>query len=297
MKDDTTSESMQQAHELIERSCLVDSHHLYQITAGCLASSDAVSVCSEQSSRSFLGLRQRAAASQASTGLLELTRCVSNVQGGGCLEAGMGTSMTDSAISKDTATTSSVARTTNRSIMFDSAIGTDLVSSEDESCNAAISSSSLHHCSIAYIPSTSNPSIIRRTNLKLISEDQHSDQSISERSLEWFEDEFGDDDGEAFAESFAEFGIKSLGDGQGIAFDLDNAVRLNTSQAADCTPQTKAKAITSLDIPGCASSTNSPKLDIEVYACGTFFRFTSCSVIFSYQCGDISKGTSLWIWW
>ncbi|VDM50299.1 unnamed protein product [Toxocara canis] len=155
VQDDTTSESMQQARDLIERSCMTDSQHLYRIVAGCIASSDAVSVCSERSTQSFLSLRQRAAASGTSAGLLELTRC--SLAHGGGLEM-LSNSMTDSAISKDTATTSSAARNMNRSMLFDSAIGTDLISSEDEACVAVPTSVSAR---VLRVPSNNDSSIIR----------------------------------------------------------------------------------------------------------------------------------------
>uniref|UniRef100_A0A0M3HYZ4 Pecanex-like protein n=1 Tax=Ascaris lumbricoides TaxID=6252 RepID=A0A0M3HYZ4_ASCLU len=209
---DTTSESMMQARELIERSCMTDSQHLYQIVAECITNSDAVSVCSGRSTQSFLALRQRAAAGGTSAGLLELAR--PSLDHGKHLGA-LVNSMTDSAISKDTATSSN-ARNMNRSAerqvlesskfcdrrcpsvleqvvmlstgsaLFDSAIGTDFVSSEDES---GVPLPSNIRFNIVSPAANNNPSIVRRTGLKLINEDQQS-VSISERSLEWFEDEF-----------------------------------------------------------------------------------------------------------
>uniref|UniRef100_A0A915B431 RUN domain-containing protein n=1 Tax=Parascaris univalens TaxID=6257 RepID=A0A915B431_PARUN len=178
---DTTSESMMQARELIERSCMTGSQHLYQIVAECITNSDAVSVCSGRSTQSFLALRQRAAAGDTSAGLLELAR--PSLDHGRHFGAPVN-SMTDSAISKDTVTSSN-ARNMNRSALFDSAIGTDFVSSEDEGGGPLPS----NICFSMVSPAANNtPSIVRRSGLKLINEDQQS-VSISERSLEWFEDE------------------------------------------------------------------------------------------------------------
>lgn len=181
---DDANDSMFGTHELIQRSCMTDSKQLYRIVPGCMTSSDAVSLCSVRTTNSFLSLRQHAASSDTSCGLLELTHWAGSVRPSDELFTNP---MTDSGVSKGTTSTfNSRGRPLIRSVMLDSAIGTDVISSEDEAYTISPCEGAQKGFSDVSYPGNC---IIRRTGLNLITEDQMS-ISLSERSLEWYEDEF-----------------------------------------------------------------------------------------------------------
>uniref|UniRef100_A0A0N5AGD0 Autophagy-related protein 13 n=1 Tax=Syphacia muris TaxID=451379 RepID=A0A0N5AGD0_9BILA len=92
--------SISDTHEFIEKNCMTDSKHLYKIVTGCSPGSDSFSVNSNMTSRSFQSLRQCAASTSLSNGLLDLTSPTSASVGDG-----FSNSMTDSAISRGSTST------------------------------------------------------------------------------------------------------------------------------------------------------------------------------------------------
>ncbi|KAM3716696.1 Protein unc-80 [Dirofilaria immitis] len=155
-------------NDFIQRSCMVDSKHLYQITSGFITRTNSISISSERSSsQSFLSLRQRLVTNPPSGGLLELIQSSTTSP---IISAGhLMTSMTDSGISKGTNSTSIDAKCN---------FGTEIFSSEDGA--------------VDMMPLTltiNRNSIIKRNNLNLINEDCCS-MTTSAQSVEWFEDDY-----------------------------------------------------------------------------------------------------------
>ncbi|VDN88904.1 unnamed protein product, partial [Brugia pahangi] len=84
-------------NDFIQKNCMVDSKHLYQITAGFITRTNSISVSSERSSQSFPSLRRRLIANTLSDGLLELVQPFTTTSV--VSSSHMITSMTDSGIS------------------------------------------------------------------------------------------------------------------------------------------------------------------------------------------------------
>nr|CDP98460.1 Bm4553, isoform f [Brugia malayi] len=163
-------------NDFIQKNCMVDSKHLYQITAGFITRTNSISVSSERSSQSFPSLRRRLIANTPSDGLLELVQPFTTTSV--VSSSHMITSMTDSGISRGTISTSNL-QSSIRSNGAKGTFGAEILSSEDEAVDTMM----------PCILTTNRNSLIGRNNLKLISEDRCS-TTASTLSMEWFEDDF-----------------------------------------------------------------------------------------------------------
>ncbi|MFH4983049.1 hypothetical protein AB6A40_009758 [Gnathostoma spinigerum] len=63
-------ESVSEDMELVHKNCMTDSRHFYETAIGSLTESEAQSLCSGRSNRSFMSLRQRAAANEYCRGFV-----------------------------------------------------------------------------------------------------------------------------------------------------------------------------------------------------------------------------------
>ncbi|KAK6108856.1 hypothetical protein QQG55_33670 [Brugia pahangi] len=116
-------------NDFIQKNCMVDSKHLYQITAGFITRTNSISVSSERSSQSFPSLRRRLIANTLSDGLLELVQPFTTTSV--VSSSHMITSMTDSGISRGTISTSNL-QSSIRSNGAKGTFGAEILSSEDE---------------------------------------------------------------------------------------------------------------------------------------------------------------------
>ncbi|VDK81925.1 unnamed protein product [Litomosoides sigmodontis] len=184
-EDQTSHENLNQderssdldANDFIQKNCMIDSKHLYQITTGFITRTSSVSLSSERSSQSFSSLRRRLIAGASSSGgLLELVQSssISPIVSTDHMNA----SMTDSGISRGTTSTSNL-QSSIRSTGAKYTFGAEVFSSEGEVLDM-----------MAPITLTTNGNlIIGRNNLNLISEDRCS-IITSAQSMEWFEDDY-----------------------------------------------------------------------------------------------------------
>uniref|UniRef100_A0A915Q5T3 Uncharacterized protein n=1 Tax=Setaria digitata TaxID=48799 RepID=A0A915Q5T3_9BILA len=158
--------------DFIQKNCMTDSKHLYQITAGFTTRTNSMSVSSEHSSQSFLSLKQRLIANASSCGLLELVQSSTALPP---ISADhLITSMTDSGISRGTVSTSNLQlsiKSTDPKCFFG-------LGAEDEIVGLGMA-----------VTMCKRNSVIGRANLNLISED-HCSTTGSTRSMEWFEDDY-----------------------------------------------------------------------------------------------------------
>uniref|UniRef100_A0AAF5PTE9 Uncharacterized protein n=2 Tax=Wuchereria bancrofti TaxID=6293 RepID=A0AAF5PTE9_WUCBA len=160
-------------NDFIQKNCMADSKHLYQITAGFITRTNSISVSSECSSLSFPSLRRRFIANTSSGGLLELVQPFTTTPSGHMI-----TSMTDSGISRGTISTSNLQSSVG-SNGAKGTFGAEIFSSEDEAVDTMM----------PCILTTNRNSVIGRNNLNLISEGRCS-TTASTLSMEWFEDDF-----------------------------------------------------------------------------------------------------------
>uniref|UniRef100_A0A0R3S6P5 Bm4553 n=1 Tax=Elaeophora elaphi TaxID=1147741 RepID=A0A0R3S6P5_9BILA len=158
-------------NDFIQKNCMVDSKHLYQITTGFITRTNSISVSSEHSSQSFLSLRQRLNANASSGGLLELVQ--SSPTTSPMISADqMIASMTDSGISRGTISTSILNSSTKSSTGAKCSFGAERFSSEEEVLD------------VMAIPFT-----LTTNRNSIIGEDRCS-VATSVRSMEWFEDNY-----------------------------------------------------------------------------------------------------------